>query len=249
MLQEHESGVQRRRGADLVVGVADGAGRGVRLVTFPGRGATACAAAVGAAAVGAVLYGKRVEPWLRAWGATPAEQARRLPIDDLVEPGTIRVTRAITVHAPVDDVWPWLAQIGQDRAGFYSYTWLENLVAAGMHNAAAIHPEWQQREPGDSVWLASRARWHERGRQIAALVEPPHTFVLVSPADWARLQRGDRASGAWGFFLEPSGAYATRFLVRSSGGAVGTHLFDLLHFAMEQKMMRGLRDRAEMATS
>ena len=57
------------------------------------------------------------------------------------------------------------------------------------------------------------------------------------------------ATGAWAFVLEPRGEFRTRLLVRSSGGAVGTHLFDGIHFLMEQKMMRGLRDRAEASTS
>ena len=69
--------------------------------------------------------------------------------------------------------------------------------------------------------------------------------MLVSPDDWKRIQNGNRATGAWGFFLEPDGPERTRFLVRSSGGPVGTHVFDLIHFMMEQKMMRGLRDRVE----
>jgi hypothetical protein len=158
-------------------------------------------------------------------------------------------TRAITVHAPIDDVWGWLVQIGQDRAGFYSYTWLENLVGAEMHNASSVRPAWQRRAAGDSVWLASEARYHERGLQVAALVDPPHDLVLVSPTDWERLMHGDAASGAWAFSLEPRGPSATRFLIRSSGGAVGTHLFDAIHFVMEQKMMRGLRDRAEASAT
>jgi len=210
-------------------------------------------AALGAAAVStavvALAYLRRVEPWLRRWGATDEEVASGQPVDDLVVPDATVTTRAITVHAPVEDVWPWLVQIGQDRAGFYSYTWLENLVGAGMHNARAVHPEWQALHRGDAVWLASAARYHDRGRQVAALVEAPRALVLVSPADWERVQRGERASGAWSFFLEPHGANATRLVVRSSGGAVGTHVFDALHFLMEQKMMRGLRDRVEAATA
>jgi hypothetical protein len=191
------------------------------------------------------LYVKCVEPWLRQWGATAAEAVAELPVDDLVEPGVRSITRAVTVHAPIEEVWPWLAQIGQDRAGFYSYTFLENLVGAGMHNASSVHPEWQQRQPGDPVWLAIEARWHDRGRQVAALVDAPRTLVIVSPADWKRLERGQLASGAWAFCLEARDECSTRFLIRSSGGAVGTHLFDAIHFLMEQKMMRGLRDRAE----
>ena len=200
-------------------------------------------------AAGVAAYVRRTEPWLRCWGATTAESTGKLPVDDLVVHGTRSTTRAITVHAPIEDAWSWLVQIGQDQAGFYSYSLLENLVGAGMRNASSVRAEWQQRQRGDTVWLADPARWHERGRQVVALVDPPRALVLVSPGDFARLERGERAGGAWGFFLEPHGEYRTRFLVRTSGGAVGTHLFDALHFVMEQKMMRGLRDRAEAATS
>jgi hypothetical protein len=212
------------------------------------RAAVGLAAVLSAAAL-ASLYVRRVEPWFRRWGATDEELVEELPVDELVVPGTRSMTRAITVHAPVDDVWPWLIQIGQDRAGFYSYTWLENLVGAGMHNAHAVHPVWQERHRGERVWLADERRYHERGCQIAAWVEAPRGLVLVSPDDWERLRRGERASGAWSFFLEPHGDHCTRILVRSSGGPVGTHLFDALHFVMEQKMMRGLRDRVEAATA
>jgi hypothetical protein len=198
-------------------------------------------------AVAVAVYLRLVEPWIRRWGATHPERAWHLPIDDLVERGALVTTRAITVHAPIERVWSWLVQIGQDRAGFYSYSKLENLVAAGMRNADAVDPSWQRRNPGDTVWLADPGRWGERGRQVVALVDPPRSLVLVSPADWARLARGERARGAWGFFLVAETEHRTRFLVRSSGGPVGMHGFDLLHFVMEQKMMRGLRDRAEAA--
>ena len=139
-------------------------------------------------AVGAVVaYLRTLEPRLRRWGATDEEVHGPLVVDDLVEPGATAVTCAITVNAPITDVWAWLAEIGQDRAGFYSYTFLENLVGAGMHNVGTLVPEWQTRTQGDTVWLASERRWHERGRQIAAVVDPPRALVLVSPVDWARL--------------------------------------------------------------
>ncbi|HLM19385.1 MAG TPA: hypothetical protein VK549_16300 [Acidimicrobiia bacterium] len=208
------------------------------------RRRNAAVAGVAAAAIVAA-YLRCIEPWFRRWGATDEEVQGPLPVDDLVEPGVTTTTRAITVRAPLQDVWPWLVQIGQDRAGFYSYTWLENFVGARMHNAYEVHPEWQERFAGDSVWLASERRFHDRGRQVAAMVKVMRALVLVSPEDWNRLQRGERARGAWGFFLEPLDDTTTRFVIRSSGGPVGTHLFDAIHFVMEHKMMRGLRRRAE----
>ncbi len=196
-----------------------------------------------------VAYLRRVEPWSRTWGATDAEIAAPLPIDDLVVEGAPATTRAITVHAPIDDAWAWLVQIGQDRAGFYSYTRLENLVGARMHNADSVHAEWQERARGDTIWLADPARWGTRGQQVVALVDPPRALVMTSPDDFDRLERGERAHAAWGFFLVPNGERSTRFVVRSSGGPVGAHVFDGIHFLMEQRMMRGLRDRAEAVTS
>src|SRR5215207_3855373 len=108
------------------------------------------------AIVGAVLpwvYAFVIRPWHLRWGATDEEINKALPGDELVpEPG-IESTRAITVNAPVEEVWPWLAQIGQDQGGLYSYEWLENLAGCQMRNADRIHPEWQHRETGETVFL------------------------------------------------------------------------------------------------
>ena len=103
----------------------------------------------------ALLFGISLgvlHPWLINWGATPAEQQMGLP-GDAAAPSTY-VTRAITIDAPPSAVWPWIVQMGQDRAGFYSNTWLENLFGSDIHNASGLHVEWQHRALGDSVPLA-----------------------------------------------------------------------------------------------
>jgi hypothetical protein len=199
----------------------------------------------GAAVAGAVLFRRTVRPWMASWGATTAEIGQPLSADVFVRPGASRTTRAITIDAPVGDVWRWLVQIGEDQAGFYSYTWLERLARTDMRNAERVNEAWQHREVGDTIWLAQR--WGELGRQVAAVVEPEQALAMVSPADYAAIQAGQSASGYWGFFLEPIDAAHTRFIVRTSGGAVGNDVFDLVHFVMEQKMMRGLKRRAERA--
>ena len=68
----------------------------------------------------------------------------------------------------------------------------------------------------------------------------------MSPDDFDRVKRGEKAAGAWGFYLRGEGE-RTRLLARGSGGAVGHFLFDVPHFVMEQKMLRGIRDHAEQA--
>src|SRR3954451_42913 len=137
--------------------------RAVRRHRHPGRAAVLASALVGAyAAVG--------RPLMLHWGATCADLRKPLPGDELVPGHGVQSTRAVTIEAPVDAVWPWLAQIGQDRAGFYSYEALENLAGCEMRNADAIHPEWQRRAPGETVFLhrlyGLRVERFEPGRTI-----------------------------------------------------------------------------------
>lgn len=199
------------------------------------------AAVMAAVGLGA-MYRSEVRPRMYTWGADDREIEGTLPGDEFVAPGTIRTTRAITIDAPVRFVWPWLAQIGEDRGGFYSYSHLERAVGAHIHNANTIHPEWQDLHVGDTVWLAQR--FGEAARQVVAAVEPQSHLVLMSPSDYERVWRGEKASGAWTFCLRRQNAW-TRLLVRTTGGVVGHPSFDIAHFVMEQKMMRGIRDRAE----
>src|SRR3712207_3373722 len=119
------------------------------------------------AILGAVLpwaYAFVVRPWHLRWGATEEEASNPLPDDELVPNPAIESTRAITVNAPVEEVWPWLAQVGQVRGGFYSYEWLENLAGCRMRNAGRIHPEWQHREVGESVFRSEERRVGKEGR-------------------------------------------------------------------------------------
>ena len=90
-------------------------------------------------------------PWFLQWGATPAELTRVLPGDEIVPNAVSQYTRAVTVQAPVEQVWPWLAQLGQDRGGFYSFDLLENIVGCQM--------------PVDDVLRASKQTWQEGDRE------------------------------------------------------------------------------------
>jgi hypothetical protein len=191
------------------------------------------------AAGGAIGYVRAVRPWHLRWGATAEEATRRLPGDELVADPELDTTRATTIDAPIDEVWPWLAQTGQTRGGFYSYTWPENLVGCRMHNADRIVPEWQGTDAGDKVWL------HPRVALPVREVVPGRAIVL-----------GD----TWTFVLEPIGEQTTRFLVRGRGHFRQPDLklpalnfvywrliFEPAHFIMERKMMLGIKERAERA--
>jgi hypothetical protein len=212
---------------------------------------TVVSALVGAAAMLALWELRR---WALIWGTTPSEQRRAWPGDEL-SPHAVEIsTRAITVNAPIETVWAWLVQIGQDRAGFYSYTWLENLFRCAMPNVDRIVPEWQDRTLGDTVWLARRDRYHGEARQKVVQVVRGHVLTLASPSDWGRiLRRQSSHDGTWAFILVPLERGTTRLVVRSRGPEAPTFfgrlfwmgVFEPAHFIMERKMMLRLKSLAE----
>jgi len=195
------------------------------------------------ASVGVVVgYRARIRPWMYYWGATREEIAEDLPADELVATDRPRTTRAVTIDVGPETVWPWLAQIGENRGGFYSYSVLERGVGADIHNANTIHPEWQDLQVGDTVWLARRGG--DRGRQVVAAMVPESHLVLMSPDDYERVQHGEKASGSWSFHLRPEGKH-TRLLARGNGGYGGNVLYDIVHFVMERGMLLGIRRRVQ----
>lgn len=184
-----------------------------------------------------LIYGVIIRPWFQRWGATDAELSLSLPGDDLNLNPVYTSTRAITINAPAENIWPWLAQIGQERGGFYSYSWLENLVLADIHNADRIHPEWQSTGVGDFVRSASRKWYPDKAGWTVAGEEPGRFFILKN----------------WGpFFLEPIDSKSTRLILRTYNGKMILPLqlfwfvfIDQGHFVMEKKMMFGIKRRAE----
>jgi len=184
----------------------------------PSRGAALASGLIGAyLAVG--------RPLMLHWGAT---------CEDL-ETQRAQSTRAVTVDAPPEAVWPWLAQIGQDRAGFYSYEWLENLAGCEMRNAERVDPEWQRREVGEPVMLHPAA--------------PGLPVTIFEPGRVIGLE-------GWGVFvIEPAaGGSRTRLIARGRiprGSATLFYrgLLEIPHFVMQRKMLLGIKQRAEAAAA
>jgi hypothetical protein len=213
---------------------------------------TVAAAASGAAALAAI--GLAARPWFLRWGATDEEIGKSWPGDELSPNPASEATRAITVQAPADAVWPWLVQIGQDRGGFYSYTWLENLFGARMRNADRILSQGQSRQVGDTVWMTPRERYQGKGCARVARLEPGRAIVMVSPDDYKAVEKnGIAPHGTWALILDPLDERSTRLIVRSRSGAKEGPfrflVFDPAHFIMERKMMLGIRRRAEAETA
>jgi hypothetical protein len=197
-------------------------------------------AVAGAAASAAAidwLYRTFLRGWALTWGATAEEAARSLPGDDLLDRADIVATRAIGVDAPPSAIWPWLVQMGPGRPGAYTYDWVENLFGLNMHSVDQVHAEWQDLQVGDVL----RSREDRPGMRVDIL-DPERTLSTRSEAgDWV-----------WTFVLVPEDG-STRLLSRNriamKGAAAGQRLGMLVmepgSLVMEQKMLLGIKQRAE----
>ena len=191
-------------------------------------------------------------PFLRShrthWGLDDATAARAYPGDELVATPRWSWTHGVEIDAPVDEVWPWIAQIGADRGGFYSYQWLENLAGCGVRNAETIHPEWSVKK-GDALVL------HPHAEMRIAEIDDGRWFVAHAPADEeARTRREPWAEASWLFVLEPITPRRTRVVSRyrvacsddlASRLGFGPAIVEPIGFVMDRRMLLGVRDRAE----
>jgi hypothetical protein len=198
---------------------------------------------VGAAAA---AYWFAVRPWHVRWGATSAEIARRWSGDELVTQPRARAVRAVTIAASPERIWPWLMQIGRDRGGFYSYTWLENLIGADIHNVYHLIPGLAERQVGDTVGMGPEDEFGGQARMVVAKLVHERAMVLVMPGDFDRVQ-------AEGRVLDPIADHRTRLVMLSLAAEAlspSRRLADVLfwepaHFVMERRMMLTIKGLAE----
>lgn len=195
--------------------------------------------------------------WRCKWGATDEEVKSKLPGDELMTHPKWGFTHAVTIKAPVAEVWPWIVQLGQGRGGFYSYEFLENLVGCDIHNADRIIPEFQQLRVGDGIKLAVKSPEFP-----VAVVEPNHALVLhvkaktliTSSTKFEEPAPQNYFGTTWLWVLEKSDERTTRlisrFLMDYGPGLVnrltyGTCLVEPISFVMSRKMLLGIKQRAE----
>jgi hypothetical protein len=169
-------------------------------------------------------------PWSLTWGATDEEVARPMVGDSVAGTPTFIATRAITINAPPEAVWPWIVQIGYRRAGFYSYDRLDN---DGIPSAERIIPEFQQLNVGDSIPLARNAY-----AAVAAL-EPNRSMLLIV---------GEDGPWTWAWELYPEGTDQTRLVSRlriDANGIRTQFMLDAFEIIMMRKCLLGIRRRVE----
>jgi hypothetical protein len=201
-------------------------------------------------------YTLAVRPWLLRWGATSEEASTPLPGDGLVPEAAYTTTRAVTVRASAESIWPWLVQLGQARAGFYTYDRLEQIVGAAIRSAECIVPEFQHLAVGDTVLLSPV------GGPKVAILAPGRALVLSQTMDLRTARSIPPAPATrwamdwtWTFALRPLPDGATRLLVRTRAdyrphavlAPVVRLLLEPIHFVMERGMLMGIKRRAEHA--
>jgi proline iminopeptidase len=133
--------------------------------------------------------------------ASAVERRRALPVDAMIPDAFFRSTHAITIGAPPEQVWPWIAQMGAGRAGWYSWDAIDN---GGRPSLTGIVPAFQGVKPGDIMPAVPGAT----DAFVVAAVDPPRDLVLTAPDGL-----GGQAV-AWEHRLEPLDSGHTRLIVR-----------------------------------
>ncbi|HUF00393.1 MAG TPA: hypothetical protein VMN99_14140 [Anaerolineales bacterium] len=184
-------------------------------------------------------------PWMDRWGATNDEIAASFSGDELVPSPRLLYTRSVTVNATPEQIYPWIVQLGADKAGMYSYTWLESLIQCPQTNADRIHEEWQDLKVGDKVLMCPDV--NAPPAYEVALIEPNRAIVMghkrSSPVD----QANGTWSDVWQFILLPQSDGTTRLILRSRSTMEGL-LWDAMRpgeFIMVRGRLLTLKQRAE----
>ncbi len=208
-------------------------GRSQELRIPPELAGRAAIAVAGTAVAGAV-YQRVLRERVKTFGASDEEASARLPGDELLVAPDEVTTRAISINAPSEAVWPWLAQMGPaPRGGAYTYDWIENLMGLGMHSSDTVLAEYQDPRVGDSVSYGSNVM------RIASLEPGHHLCWLSTDGRWL-----------WTFALRER-ERTTRLLSRNAfrfpglAMRVGAVPMELGSLVMERRMLAGIRDRAE----
>ena len=218
-----------------------------------------------------VAYLMQVRSQYRTWGQVPGADERGVAGDDLVPDADITETRAIDIDAPPDKVWPWLAQLGYGRGGWYSFGALDRPWSPGGgpvgESADSVLDEFQDLAAGDLVPT------HPQGGFEARIVEPHEALVLYLDDTMMREQveelvaerAGEEATegldldmppyrASWAFTLEDRPGDRTRLVERlrfaveaSEAQMKARPMLQLGVFVLMRSQMEGIKQRAEGA--
>lgn len=199
-----------------------------------------------------IMVAAILTPFLRSgqrrWGVDEVVAARRYPGDDRVPSPSSFWTHGIEIEAPAEAVWPWIAQIGADKGGFYSYQWLENVVGCEVKNAERVHPEWEVKV-GDGLKLHPEMP----ALAVVEVVRGHHWLAHGAPEPAAKADGKPWVDATWLFFLEPLGPSRCRFISRYRTATSDDLAMKLAYgvaiepigFAMDRRMLLGVKERVE----
>jgi hypothetical protein len=185
-----------------------------------------------AATAGLVRYRR----WHLRWGATDDEGSRPMPGDERVARPHFAPTRAITIDAPPEAVWPWLVQLGYGRAGWYSYDCLDNLGHGP--SAEEIRPELQDLHVGDVIPMGPVQ--NDETVWTVEQLDPPKAMVWSKPAATWAWQLEELSGGRTRLVTRMRVHYRARPTVVSE-----VVLLELGDFWMMRKELRSIKERAE----
>jgi hypothetical protein len=181
-------------------------------------------------------------------GTLGTEPTDPVPGDALVLESKWSCTLGVAIDASPEAVWPWIAQVGQGRSGFYTDQTLENLVGCRITNTTEILPAHQHPVVGGDISLYPTTP----PLQIE-IVDPPHALVLCgSPADIGTGTSWGRST--WQFIVSPGLNGGSRFLTRGrynhsadwkSRLAFGRLPIEPISFVLSRKMMLEIKRLAE----
>jgi hypothetical protein len=178
-------------------------------------------------------------PWMDRWRTMPEERAAAYPGDELLSNPKRIVNRAVTVNATPEQIYPWIVQMGADKAGMYSYTRLEHLVGCKMAKVEVIKSEWQTLKEGDLMKMCA-----------GDFAPPPYIVAQVIP-DTAVIFGHKENEGwveLWQFVLVPQADGTTRLITRTRTNMVGGmwEVFNRIAFVMERKMLLTIKNLSEI---
>ncbi|HJS41966.1 MAG TPA: hypothetical protein VJ755_00715 [Gemmatimonadales bacterium] len=202
------------------------------------------------------VYAFGIRPRLRRWGATDNEVNEPFPRPDIVPGGTRGTTMAATIDAPPSVVWPWLVQMGVDRAIWYTWDYWRPW---GLRSADRIHPEWQNisvghrmlANPKGSAWWEVAALEPERFLGLRMTVD-----LLGRRFDPNKTPRRFYSDSLWAFRLDRLPGGRTRLV--TSGywafrpkwlqGILGFLFLEPSTWIMQTRQFAGIKRRAERET-
>jgi len=183
-----------------------------------------------------LVYIVIIQPRILTWGATESEIRMSLAGDSLAP--FISSTRAITINTSKQTVWKWITQLGADRAGWFSYTFLEKMMGYHTDKSDNFRPIEDNFEVGRIIpGTISKSKSMIDYNFPVVYVDSGNSFVLEK---WGTFYIYEVASGNTRLVVRTNGFTSTNLFNR-----IGDFIITPLHYLMERRMMMGMKECAE----